>query len=212
MTRLLLALLFAALPVAAQEVTRLPEGTEQSVSFDAGLQSALVARAAYARRVGPGLVYARFTLPFAALDPGDFAVEAGAQATALSRGNWQLQAALAPVVRATGNSVFTATAFGLRAALMPGYQGERWGLLAEVAYEKTVAAHLVQSDAYRRAGYPGAKDGWYAWSAGTLQAGLRGGVRLGRVELSLAAGLMATEKLNPVTPPFYATLGSAWAF
>ena len=82
----------------------------------------------------------------------------------------------------------------------------------EVGYEKIVATHLTHSSLYRNVGYSGAKDGWYSSTGGTLQAGLRGGYRVGRVELSAAAGLLASEALNAVMPPFYGTVGSAYAF
>jgi|SRR6267142_803619 len=208
----LFAALAIALPAAAQEVTNLPQGTRQSVSLDLGLQSALVTRASYSRHFGSGQLYGRFTLPSASLDFRDFAVEFGAQTTALASGNWKLQVAFAPVLRMTKNDVFTATALGLKGALMPGYQGDHWGLMLELGYEKMLATHLNHSSLYRSAGYSGARDGWYSLTGGTLQAGLRGGYRIARVELSAAAGVLASEGLNPVTPPFYGTLGSSYAF
>ena len=211
-TASLLAAIVIALPAAAQDVTTLPDGARQSLGFELGVQSALVTRASYSRNVGPGLFYGRLTLPSANLDFGDFAVEAGGQISALESGSWRLQVAFAPVLRRTENDFFSASALGFHAALMPGYQGKRWGLMAELGYEKMVATHLAHTSLYRSVGYSGAKDGWYSSSGGTLQAGLRGGYRLGRVELSLAAGVLATEKLNGVVPPFYATLGSAYAF
>ena len=204
--------LVIALPATAQEVTNLPEGARQSVSVELGLQSALVTRASYARHFGSGLLYGRFTLPSANLDLHDFAFEAGGQITALESGNWKLQASFAPVVRLTDNEMFSATALGVRGALMPGYQSDRWGLMLELGYEKMIATHLSHSTLYRNVAYSGAKDGWYSSTGGTLQAGLRGGYRVGRVELSLAAGIFATERLNAVVPPFYGTLGSTYAF
>jgi len=215
MNRLLISLFAAAaiaFPVAAQEVTNLPQGTRQSVSIDAGLQSAFVSRASYARHVGPAVIYARFTLPVADLDLRDFAVEAGAQTTAIGTGNWKVQASLAPVLRRSQNDFFSSTALGVRAVLLPGYQGDRWGVMAELGYEKMLATHLTHSSLYRRVGYAGAKDGWYSSTGGTLQAGLRGGYRIGHVEASLAAGVVTTERLNQMAPPFYATLGTSYAF
>ena len=45
-----------------------------------------------------------------------------------------------------------------------------------------------------------------------LQVGLRGGGRLGNLELFASAGLQATQHLDPGLPPYYATVGSAYAF
>jgi len=201
-----------ALPAAAQEVTNLPDGTRQSVSIDLGLQSALVTRATYSRHLGSGLLYGRFTLPSASLDFRDFAFEAGGQTALVASGNWKLNVAFAPVVRLTQNDFFSATALGFHAALLPGYQGDRWGLMAELGYEKMLATHLNHTSLYRNLAYSGAKDGWYSFTGGTLQAGLRGGYRFGRVELSAAAGVLVSEGLNKVMPPFYGTLGSSYAF
>ena len=155
----LFAAVAIAMPAAAQEVTNLPIGARQSVAIDLGLQSAFVTRATYSRHVGPGVLYGRFTFPFLAPDVRDLAFEAGGQATVIGWGNWKLQASLAPVVRLTENSVFSATALGARAALFPGYQGDRWGVVAELGYEKMVATHLSHSSLYRRVGYPGAHRG-----------------------------------------------------
>jgi hypothetical protein len=208
----LFAAVAIALPAAAQEVTNLPDGTRQSVSIDLGLQSALITRATYSRHISSGVLYGRFTLPSASLDLRDIAFEAGGQIPAIASGNWKLQVSFAPVMRMTRNDFFSATALGVRAALLPGYQGDRWGLMAEVAYEKILATHLNHSSLYRSVAYSGGKDGWYSLTGGTLQAGLRGGYRVGRVELSMAAGVLASEGLNAVAPPFYGTLGSAYAF
>ena len=213
---ILIVSLFAAVaiasPATAQEVTNLPAGTRQSVSIDVGLQSAFVTRGTYSRHVGPALLYGRFTFPFASPDARDLAFEAGGQMTALGWGNWKLQVSFAPVLRLTDNDLFSATAFGVRGALMPGYQGDRWGLMAEIGYEKILATHLSHSSLYRSVAYSGARDGWYSSTGGTLQAGLRGGSRMGRVELTAAAGVLASERLNVVVPPFYGSLGSAYAF
>ena len=208
----LFAAVAIALPATAQEVTNLPDGTRQSVSIDVGLQSAFVSRATYSWHTGSSLLYGRFTLPFAAPDLRDLAFEAGGQTTAIASGNWKLQVAFAPVLRITKTDLFSATALGVRAALLPGYHGDRWGLMAEVGYEKMLATHLNHSSLYRRVAYSGARDGWYSSTGGTLQAGLRGGYRVGRVELSLAAGMLVSEGLNAVMPPFYGRLGSAYAF
>ena len=43
-------------------------------------------------------------------------------------------------------------------------------------------------------------------------AGLRGGGRLGSVELFASAGLQATDHLKPGFPPYYATVGSTYTF
>jgi hypothetical protein len=65
---------------------------------------------------------------------------------------------------------------------------------------------------YRTTFYADAKDGWYAMPGSTARVGLRGGVRFGATEIFARGGLEATGQLHAITPPFYATLGSAYAF
>jgi hypothetical protein len=157
------------------------------------------------------VVYARFTWPFAEPDLGDFAFDAGLRATAFGGERWKLQFLVGPVIRNTSSTEFSATALGVRTGLSAGYRSDGWGLMADLGYEKIFSAYLRHSDLYRELVYPGAKDGWYALSAGTFQAGLRGGPRIGRVELYGTVGVMTTEQLAPLTP-FYATVGSTYAF
>jgi len=206
----------AALPAGAQQVTNLPAGTEQSAGLEAGLESAFITRATYAHEL-PGFlrdatVYARFTWPVVTPDLADFAVDAGLSATAIGTERWKVQLLLGPSLRNTSNMAFSATALGLRSGMLAGYRSDGWGLMAELGYEQILTTHLRHSDLYKDTYYAQAKDGWYSISAGTWQLGLRGGGRIGRVELYAALGVMATDQLKPLTPPFYATVGSAYAF
>jgi hypothetical protein len=208
--------LAAALPARAQQVTNLPAGTQQSVGIEGGLESAFIARGTYVHSI-PGLlrdatVYARFTWPFASPDLADFAIDAGIGATVVGSGNWKVELLLGPVVRNTSNQLFSATAVGLRSELLAGFRSDRWGLLADVGYEQILATELRHSDLYKDTIYAGAKDGWYSITGGTFQFGLRGGGRVGRVELYGAAGAITTDQVKLQLPPFYATLGSAYAF
>ena len=215
---LVLTLLFvAAAPAHAQEVTRLPDTAQQSVGVDAGLEAGFIARATYAHKVNLGFVpdarlVARFTLPVVTPDLGDWGIDAGVQASVLKWRDFRLALLIGPLVRNTVNEVFTATATGVSATMLVGYEGPRWGLSGEAGYEQILATHLSQSDRYRDTGYPGAKDGWYAITGSTAHAGLRGGVRFGAVEIAARAGLDGTGQLHALLVPFYATLGSAYAF
>jgi hypothetical protein len=206
----------AARPASAQEVTDLKR--QQSLGLDAGLESAFITRVTYMHRIdwnaigNDSRLYARFTLPVASPDFADFALDAGVRSRLLGEDGWGLQMMLGPVLRNTENSLFTASAFGFRALLLPGYQTERWGLLAELGIEQMLTTHLSQSGLYKRTYYSGANSGWYAITGGVLRAGLRGGARFGHVELSLAAGVSVDEQLQAQMPPFYATFGTSYAF
>jgi hypothetical protein len=199
----------------AQEVTQMPEDAQQSIGLDAGLEAAFFARGTYQHRLPIGndtRVYARFTWPFAGPDLHDFAFDAGISTTLVGSGNWKIGILAGPILRSTANDMFSATAIGIRAALLPGYQSRRWGIALELGSETNLTTHLTHTQLYRDTGYAGVRDGWYAMPGGTLQLGLRGGFRLGNLELLASAGLQATEHLEAGLPPYYATVGSTYAF
>jgi hypothetical protein len=213
----MLATLALATPASAQEVTRMPDGARQSLGAEAGLESAFIARATYGHRVDLGFVpearlFVRFTMPVVTPDLGDWAIDGGIQATAIAWGDLRLAVAVGPVVRNSVNEVFSATATGVSGTILFGYQGARWGLSAEAGYEQIVATYLRHSDRYRDTGYADAKDGFYALTGSTAHAGLRGGARFGAVEIFTRAGIDATGHFHALTPPFYVTLGGAYAF
>jgi hypothetical protein len=214
---LTLTLVAFAAPASAQEVTRMPEGAHHAVGVDGGLESAFVARATYAHRIGLGLLkderlFARFTLPFITPDVGEWSIEAGIRATPVSWRDLRLAILLGPVVRNSDNDLYTATGIGVGATALFGYEGTRWGLSGEVGYEQLLTSYLRHSALYRDTYYADAKDGWYALTGSTARGGLRGGVRIGSVEIAARAGVEATGRLHATNPPFYATLGSAYAF
>jgi len=214
---IVLTTLALAAPAAAQEVTRMPDWARQSVGVEAGLENAWIARATYSHRVDLGFVpearlFARFTLPVVTPDVGDFSIDVGVQATALTWRDFRVAVLVGPVLRNSVNELFSATAVGMGATVLLGYEGPRWGLSAEAGYEQILATHLRHSDRYRDTYYADAKDGWYAITGSTAHAGLRGGARLGSVEIAARAGLDATGQLHSLTPPYYFTLGSAYAF
>jgi hypothetical protein len=208
--------LAVALPARAQQVTNLPGGTEQSVGVEAGFDSAFIVRGTYTHELKgvlpDAVVYARFTWPVASPDIADFAVDAGLAATVIGTQRWKVQLLLGPVIRNTSNDLFNATALGFRSGMLAGYRSDTWGLMAELGYEQILATYLRNSDLYKEKVYSDARDGWYSLTGGTFQLGLRGGGRIGRVELHGSLGVMTTEELKPLTPPYYGTLGTEYAF
>jgi len=201
----------------AQEVTRMPEPTRQAIGIDVGLEDAWITRASYTHRLNLGFVpdarvFGRFTLPVVAPDLGDFGIDGGMRATPLAWRDFRLALLVGPIVRHASNELFTATGIGVGATVLLGYEGPHWGLSGEGGYEQTFATYLSHSDRYRNTVYAGAKDGWYAVTGSIARAGLRGGARFGPVEIALRAGLNATGQLHALNPPFYVTLGGAFAF
>jgi hypothetical protein len=214
---IVLGLFTLATPASAQQVTRLPEGTKNAIGLETGFESAFIARGSYTRRLALDLLreerfFARFTMPVVTPDLSDWSLDAGLQATALSVGDIRLAFLAGPVVRNTENDLFSATALGIGATALFGYEGARWGLSGELGHEQLLATHLGHSARYRDTAYAGAKDGWYATTGSTTRAGLRAGVRFGALELSARAGMAATGYLRPAGPPFVFTLGGSYAF
>jgi hypothetical protein len=212
-----LAILALATPASAQEVTRMPDASRQSIGLDTGLENAFIARATYAHRLDLGgrldaRLYARATLPFVAPDLGDWGLDGGLRITPVAWGNVRLALLAGPVVRSTVTDAFSATGLGIGATALFGYEGSRAGVSAELGYEQLFATHISHSDLYRDTVYAGAKDGWYALSGGVAHGGLRGGVRFEALEIFARAGINTTGHFHSVNPPFYATLGTSYAF
>ncbi len=206
-----------ARPAAAQEVTRLPEGKHHSVSLDGGLEGAFVARAGYSYQFGmkalPDATFtARFTMPVVTPDFGDWGLDLGLKASVARWRALRLAFQVGPLLRMNDNSLFTTVGMGLSATMLAGFETPGWGLSLEASYEQMLATYLRQSNLYRETLYEGAQSGWYAFSGSRAKLGLRGGGRIGPVELFLRAGITATGQFGSTTPPFYATGGVGFAF
>jgi hypothetical protein len=115
-------------------------------------------------------------------------------------------------LRRSSNEAFSATGLGIGATVIVGYEGPRWGLSLEGGYQQFLTTHISHSDVYRETFYADAKDGWYGLSGSAARAGLRGGIRIGAVEIAARAGVNTTGQLQAVTPPFYFTLGTSYVF
>lgn len=203
---------------AADVVAELPAGATHVVTARTGLDSAVALGLGYARRATPRwwrhdvLVYGELVLPAGDLDLGDTNLEAGVRTAVWRRDHLGVQLSFGPTLRNTSTNLFAANAIGVHAALLPGYWNQRWGLMAELGFEKMLATHLRHDEMYTVVHYPGATNGWYQNSAGTLRLGIRAGVHVGTLQLSLRAGTQQTERGESHLPPFYATLGAGYAF
>jgi hypothetical protein len=200
----------------AQSFSRLEPG-EQTVTLETGLEGAVAASVGYAtgvriesldRTVMP---FCEGTLMMAHPDLGDYAARAGAQSSLLRLGWFDLSAQLGFGVAGTDDSIHRATALRADAVLLAGHYGRSWFAVAEGGYEHAFLTYIKNSD-YYRAFFPGARDGWYGNSAGTVHAGAKGGIKLGGVEVVLRAGVTKTERFNDLNLPFYATLGAGYRF
>jgi len=213
----LLAALGAARTANAQAFSRLEPG-QQTVTAEAGLQSAVVTSLGYAaglrlRALDRTLMpFAQATLPVAQPDLHDFEARVGSQVSLIDVGWFDVSAQLAVEVAETQNSIYRGTALRTDVVLLAGHYGRRWFAVGEAGFDRAWLTYIKNSDWYRTYFYSGAKDGWYEGTGGTLHAGAKGGVTIGRVELVLRAGITKTEDLNNLDLPFYATLGANYRF
>lgn len=192
----------------------MPAEAKNTFGLDGGLETSFIARAKYAHRIdlGDSRLYARFTFPFAAPDLGDFGADAGLDTRLFGWRDWRVALQLGPLLRRTENDLFSATALGLGATMLLGYEGAQWGISAELGYEQFLTTYMKNSDIYREQYFADAKNGWYALSGSTARGGLRGGARIGAVEIFARAGIEATGRFNGHSPPLYATIGTSYAF
>ncbi len=201
----------------AQAFSRLEPG-QQTLTVEAGLQAAVVTSVGYAAGVRVPAIdrtvmpFLQGSLPVARPDLGDYAARAGAQVSLLDLGWLDISTQLAFEVEGTENSLYRATALRTDLVLLAGHYGRHWFAAAEGGYDHSWLTYIKNSDWYRSYFYAGAKDGWYGNSAGTVHAGLKGGLTLGSVELIARAGLAKTERLNDLDVPFYAMLGAGYRF
>jgi hypothetical protein len=91
------------------------------------------------------------------------------------------------------------------------YQKPRWGVAAEMAYERsevTKIENYIPKDYY-----PGITDGWYNTSGGNFKFGIQASTNIKSINLYLHLGKTFGQDFedNP-TLPFYAKLGISKSF
>lgn len=181
-----------------------------------GLDPAFAVTVGYGRVVSLGGHDVQFTgdvgVVTARLDLGDFRVRLGTQTSLVRMGSLRLTGSATFIARGTDNSIYRAFDFGSDFTGTLGVYRRGWFAAGEVGFDKAIVTHITNSDWYRTHFYPGAKDGWYMASAGTLHAGLTSGLKLGRTELVGRAGVLRTERGNTLMPPMYASLGMGIGF
>jgi len=199
---------------SAQEVNLTNAGTDRPnlVEAHAGLDHGFVGELGYlrvfhlfGRRAFAG---GDLELPWAHPDLGDHRVRATVGMVVLGdRGDhWQLSAQLSPTLRGADTTLARMEALGLDLRVTGGWYARRGFVAGELGLDGSGLTHITQSDAYKMI-YPGARDGWYHDTGGTLYAAAVGGASLGRYDLILRAGLQREQDLDPQTLPFFAVVG-----
>src|SRR5262249_45483220 len=137
-------------------------------------------------------------LPTASADFGDYRLRLGASTILLGEHarRWRLAGALSPTLRATSNALANMTSARADVRLTGGWYSEGGFVAAEAGLDWSAATYISNSAAYRMT-YPGAQDGWYDSTGGTIYAGLVGGLSFGHWDAILRVGVPRAVDLSP---------------
>ncbi len=205
--------LSAASRVPAQELNLAATTTERPsiLTVRTGVDHAFVGEVGYRHVLAWGdrqlLVGADVTMPWAKPDFHDYTARATVGLPFLGGQHWKLAGWLSPTARGTRNAASDMTALGADLRLTGGYYARGWFVAGEAGVDWVAATHITVSDAYRNRAYPGAKDGWYGATGGTIYAGLNAGLSFSSFDLVLRAGMPRTTSLAAQTVPAYLTIG-----
>ena len=215
-TVLACGLLWASTEPADAQVLSLAEdsSSDHVMTASVGVEHAVVTSLGYGRRVGvvadrPVTAVVVVTLPWAALDAGDWALEAGAFTRVLGSSSWLLGNDVRLRARRSAGAIADIVQFAVRAKLCGGYFTPKGWLSLAVTYDKSLLTHLAHSDRYRDVHYPGARNGWTGSAGGSLEGAVEGGLNVTpRAALTARVGMHTTEDATSVMLPYLASIGA----
>ncbi len=201
----------AAQNAAAQWNNARLDGGRNRIYMTVGLDPAIISTVGYARVV-PVLGHdfqlaADVGLVTARLDTHDFRARVEVQSPVVGWRSLQLSGSAAFITRGTENLVYRGLDFGADLTGTLGVYRRGWFAAAQFGKDKDIVTHITHTKWYRDNVYQDAKDGWYLDCGGTFHYGLIAGVTVGGTELVGRAGFRQTEDWNPITPPFYGSIG-----
>lgn len=212
----MIALLLSAAVLAQSPTVRMDRehGRPSSVGVSSGFDDALVPLSlGYATGLQlfdrPLTLGTVLTMPMLRPDFADLRGSLHAELDLNRDLGWMVRVAHGWSVTGTRNDAFAAVGMALRGGVTVGWAMRRFAIGGELVAGLTAFTH-IRSTAWGReiGGLPFERTtlGAGAWS---LEAGLRTGVLIGRVELALRAGFDRKGRFNLAIPPVYATLGVA---
>jgi hypothetical protein len=217
MTALALAMVLAASTAAAPTVRLEPDpATPGVVTVTTGFERALLPLSV---GVALGLEAAKrplalgveLTMPLLQPDVEDLRGRVWATLDLDTDFGWLVRPCFGVYGITTTNDAFTASGLGAQLGGLAGFSSQRWLVGAELVGNVTIVEYLTTTPYARRMGSP--TTGVTLWGAAYgFQAGVRAGVLLGPIELSVRAGFDRKGKYNLAIPPAYATasLGVRW--
>ena len=155
----------------------------------------------------PMILNAEFSTSFGDTALDDFKTKIGAQAEVLKIGGFSTTLKAYGVFRRFENDNAQLLNFGSELSAVSGNYKSKWYVAGEFGFDKAIVTHIKHSDVLKNY-YPGIKSGWYIPTGGNFFYGVQSGFSLGRNDLNLRAGTMATQDFKSTpTLPFYFQIG-----
>ncbi len=162
-------------------------------------------------KLAPTVVGFEFNVPFGKDVLDDWYLRAGIQSNLWSNNHLELTLQAAFITRRFESEIASLLNLGADVTTLFGYSKPRWGILAEVNYDRSISANIQNKVLMEY--YPEIQDGWYNSGGGNFKLGVRANVTIKSYNIFLHIGKTYGQNFqdNP-TLPFYFKLSLNKAF
>jgi len=159
----------------------------------------------------PLLIDAEFNVPFGEDIFDDWNARVGLQAQVWSRNKLWGSVRASVLTKKFNSEVASLLNFGSSLSTLFGYQKPKWGIAAELAYERSEVTKIKNE--LPKQYYPEITDGWYNTAGGNFKFGVQAQTNIKSFNLFLHLGKTFGQNFeeNP-TLPFYAKFGISKSF
>lgn len=159
----------------------------------------------------PLIIDAEFDVPFGEDAFDDWDARVGLQAQIWNHNNLWWSAKASVTTKKFESEVASLLNFGSSFSTLFGYQKPKWGIAAEIAYERSEVTKI--ENRLLKDYYPEITDGWYNSAGGNFKFGLQANTSIKSTNLFLHLGKAFGQNFedNP-TLPFYAKVGISKSF
>ena len=209
-TNILIALfvLGAAVQACTQNINwqAFATGQKHFANLQAGFDYGMTLGLGYGYKLNtriPAVVNIEYSFPAGERLFDDFKVRLGGQVQLVQWNGLAVTAKIYSPFRRYENSMVRLINFGGEFSGVVGYYRKHWYVAGEFGFDKAIVTHIQHTDIVRE-NYPGVQDGWYVPTGGNYFFGLQAGVSIGRNDISLKAGGLATQgwKTTPYVPKY----------
>ena len=152
-----------------------------------------------------------FNIPFGKDVFDDCYSKTGFQSQLFDKYNlsWSVQGSF--IARRSESVVARLVNFGADFGTLIGYQKHKWGINAEIGFDKSIATNIKNK--ILKDFYPSIKDGWYDTNGGTYRFGIQGNITIKTYNLFLHVGKTYGQNFdNNPSLPFYTKVSLQKAF